>query len=128
MKIKIKTKELARKLTNNKLREIYGDEAVFEDNYDEFYGRKYRKEVMDDAKKYFDYFYNEIKENIAYPFEEGDTYYTVVTMKDEYNRDKLEVIESVWDDISEQLYIEKPKMKLFNSKVSAYMHLIEREK
>ena len=68
MKIKIKTRELARKLTNNKLKEIYGEEAVFEDNYDEFYGRKYRKEVMSDANKYFDYYYGKIKECIGYPF------------------------------------------------------------
>ena len=128
MKIKIKTRELARKLTNNKLKEIYGDEAVFEDNYDEFYGRKYRKGVMDDARKYFDYYFNEIRDKIAYPFKEGDTYYMIRKMKDDYNRDKLEVIESVWDDVSEQLYMEKPDEKLFNNKASAYIHLIEMEK
>lgn len=128
MKIKIKTKELARKLTNNKLKEIYGEEAVFEDNYDEFYGMKYREGVIDDARKYFLYYKEEIMNHISFPYKEGDTYYTVETVKDEYNRNKLEVIKSVWDDASEQLYMEKPDTKLFDNKASAYMHLIEKEK
>ena len=98
MKIKIKTRDLARRLTNNKLREIYGDEAVFEDNFDEFYGRKYRKGVMGDANKYFNYFLNEIREQIVYPFKEGDTYYTIIKSEDRH-----EIQESVWDDISEEM-------------------------
>lgn len=37
-----------------------------------------------------------------FPFSEGDTYFTVCTERDE-------VIESVWDDVSEELYDEKHK-------------------
>ena len=119
MKIKIKTKELARKLTNNKLREIYGEEAVFEDNFDEFYGRKYRKGVMGDANKYFNYFLNEIREQIAYPFEEGDTYYTIEDVK---------VVESCWDSISEELYRNNPSKKLFEKESVALMYMVQNKK
>ena len=128
MKVKIKTKALARRLANNKLIEIYGKDAIWEDTIDEFNGRIYKKEVLSDAKRLFEHFFSEIRDHIAYPFKKGDTYYTVETMKDEYNRNKLEVIESVWDDVSEELYMEKPNMKLFDNKASAYMHLIEKEK
>ena len=119
MKIKIKARELARKLTNNKLREIYGDEAVFEDNYDEFYGRKYRKGVMDDARKYFDYYFNEIRDKIAYPFKEGDTYYTI---------EDGEVIKSCWDDISEELYRSNPSKRLFEKESVALMYMVQSKK
>ena len=123
MKIKIKTKELARKLTNNKLKEIYGEEAVFEDNYDEFYGRKYRKGVMDDARKYFDYYFNEIRDKIAYPFKEGDTYYTIIK-----SGDRHEIQESVWDDISEEMYRKNPDMKLFEKESVALMYMVQSKK
>ena len=119
MKIKIKTRELARKLTNNKLREIYGEEAVFEDNFDEFYGRKYRKGVMGDANKYFNYFLNEIREQIAYPFEAGDTYYTIEDGK---------VVESCWDSISEELYRNNPSKKLFEKESVALMYMVQNKK
>jgi hypothetical protein len=116
MKIKIKTKQLARELTNNKLKEIYGDEAVFEDNYDEFYGRKYRKGVLSDANKHFNYYYGKIKECIVYPFKEGDTYYTI---KDG------EIIESCWDDISEEMYRANPDIKLFKKESVALMYMVQ---
>ena len=120
MKIKIKTRELARKLTNNKLREIYGDEAVFEDNYDEFYGRKYRKGVMDDARKYFDYYFSEIRDKIAYPFKEGDTYYAI----DENN----EVVKYYWNEVSEELYRSNPNKRLFEKESVALMYMVQSKK
>ena len=120
MKTKIKTRELARKLTNNKLREIYGEEAVFEDNYDEFYGRKYRKGVMEDANKYFDYYFSEIRDKIAYPFKEGDTYYVI----DENNK----VMESCWDEISEELYRSNPDKRLFEKESVALMYMVQSKK
>ena len=120
MKIKIKTRELSRKLTNNKLEEIYGEEAVFEDNFDEFYGRKYRKGVMDDARKYFDYYFNEIRDKIAYPFKEGDTYYTI---------ENNEVMESCWDDVSEEIYNIEPVRRLFRTRNEAqeYINKLKKE-
>ena len=108
--------------------EIYGKDAIWEDTIDEFNGRKYKKEVLSDATRLFEHFLSEIRDHVVYPFKEGDTYYMIRKMKDDYNRDKLEVIESVWDDVSEELYMEKPDEKLFNNKASAYMHLIEIEK
>jgi hypothetical protein len=116
MKIKIKTKQLARELTNNKLKEIYGEEAVFEDNFDEFYGRKYRKEVMSDANKYFDYYYGKIKECIVYPFKEGETYYTIKNGK---------IIESCWDDISEEMYRSNPDIRFFKKESVALMYMVQ---
>tara|TARA_R100000315_G_scaffold39370_1_gene16818 strand:+ start:690 stop:1094 length:405 start_codon:yes stop_codon:yes gene_type:complete len=120
MKIKIKTKELARKLTNSKLKEIYGEEAVFEDNYDEFYGSKYRKEVMDDANKYFDYYYGKIKECIVYPFKEGETYYTIVK-----SGNRHDIQENVWDDISEEMYRSNPDIRFFKKESVALMYMVQ---
>jgi len=117
MKIKIKTRELARELTNNKLKEIYGEEAVFEVNYDEFYGKKYRKGVMDDARKYFDYYFSEIRNKIAYPFKEGDTYYTI--------DENSEVVKYCWDEVSEELYRSNPDKRLFEKESVALMYMVQ---
>lgn len=116
--MKIKIKELARKLTNNKLKEIYGDEAVFEDNFDEFYGRKYRKGVIDDADLLFNFFLQEIKDHIEYPFKEGDKYYTIIRSDKRYD-----IQESVWDDVSEEMYRSYPDTKFFKKESQAYNHI-----
>ena len=61
------------------------------------------------------YFLDEVYHNSGYPFAEGDTYFTIETMNPaEYNLlvsngenpDKYVVIESVWDDVSEEIYDE----------------------
>ena len=119
MKIKIKTRDLARRLTNNKLIEIYGKEAIWRENSTEFQGLVYRDEVIDDANKYFDYYYNEIKEQIAYPFKEGDIYYTI---------EDNEVIESCWDDVSEEIYRVNPERRLFEKESVALMYMVQNKK
>ena len=113
MKIKIKTRELARKLTNNRLVEIYGEDAIWRENIVDFQGLVYRDEVRDDANKYFEYYYNKIKEYIVYPFKEGDTYYTI---------ENMEVIESCWDDVSEEMYRSNPDRRLFEKESVALMY------
>lgn len=56
-----------------------------------------------------------MKNNIKYPFEEGDSYWTI--------EDDNEIIESCWDYISEELYDENPNKKLFSSKQEALDYL-----
>jgi hypothetical protein len=126
MKVKIKTKALARRLANNKLIEIYGKDAIWEDTIDEFYGRKYKKEVLSDATRLFEHFLSEIRDHIVYPFKEGDTYYTVIRSGDRYD-----VQESIWDNISEEVYRKNPHIKLFETESQAYSyvsHIIKKEK
>ena len=117
MKIKIKTRELARKLTNNRLVEIYGEDAIWRENIVDFQGLVYRDEVRDDANKYFEYYYNKIKEYVVYPFKEGDTYYTL-----NISDGKHEVQESVWDDVSEEMYRSNPDRRLFEKESVALMY------
>jgi hypothetical protein len=61
----------------------------------------------------------------AYPFSEGDTYYTIEkAMSDaEYNLlvsngenpQRYEVVTSCWDDVSEEMYDENPHMYMTSS-------------
>ena len=64
-----------------------------------------------------------------YPFDDGDTYYTVekIMNDDEYNLlvsngenpERYMVVESTWDFISEEMYDENPKQKYFITYESA---------
>ena len=51
-----------------------------------------------------------------YPFKEGDTYYTI---KDG------EIIESCWDDISEEMYRANPDIKLLKKESVALMYMVQ---
>lgn len=48
------------------------------------------------------YLLDEVYYNSGYPFTEGDTYYTIETTLD----GAYHVVESVWDDVSEEIYEE----------------------
>lgn len=50
------------------------------------------------------------KKALPYPFEEGDTYYTI---------EQGEVVESCWDDVSEETHDDNPNMRYFNTKEEA---------
>lgn len=47
----------------------------------------------------------ELEEDKKYPFEEGETYYTT-------DKNGL-LIQSIWDDISEEIYNKNPKKPLY---------------
>ena len=123
MKVKIKTRALARRLANNKLKEIYGEDAIWEENTNEFQGLVYKKEVKSDAETYFKYFLEEIREHIIYPFREGETYYTIIK-----SGDRHEIQESVWDDISEELYRNNPETKFFKKESEALIYMAQLKK
>ena len=116
--MKIKTKALARKLTNDKLIEIYGEDAIWEENTNEFQGLVYKDQVKSDADLLFKYFLQEIHDHIEYPFKEGEPYYTVVSSKERH-----EIQESVWDDVSEELYRKHPNTKFFNTEGEALIYV-----
>ena len=50
-----------------------------------------------------------------YPFEEGDTYYTI---------EDLQIVESTWDYVSEEIYEENPKDFYFHTRRSAEWFLL----
>lgn len=47
---------------------------------------------------------------LPYPFEEGDTYYTI---------EQGEVVESCWDDVSEETHDDNPNMRYFETREEA---------
>ena len=49
-------------------------------------------------------------EQSKYPFKEGDTYYTI---------ELGEVVESCWDDVSEEIHDENPNMRYFKTREEA---------
>ena len=118
--MKIKTKALARKLTNDKLKEIYGEEAIWKETIDEFQGFVYKDEVKSDADLLFKYFLQEIYDHIKYPFKEGDTYYTVIKIVGE-----MRVQENVWDNVSEEMYRSHPDIKFFEKESQAYNYIYQ---
>lgn len=71
--------------------------------------------------------------NKKYPFNEGDTYYTIEkAMSDaEYNLlvsngenpQRYEVVTSCWDDVSEEMYDENPHMYMTSSLNEANLNL-----
>ena len=60
--------------------------------------------------------FQDLKRNWKYPFEEGETYYTI-----EYSNlhEKYVVEESCWDDQSEVLHDENPDRQYFKTRESA---------
>ena len=59
------------------------------------------------------------KNNRYYPFDEGDTYYTV---------ENQQIVESVWDSVSEEIYDEcGDKYKYFHTYRSAYSFWLMKE-
>ena len=50
-----------------------------------------------------------------YPFDEGDTYYTI---------EDGEIVESTWDFVSEEMYEENPKDFYFHTRRSAEWFLL----
>ena len=50
------------------------------------------------------------KKALPYPFEEGDTYYTI---------ELGVVVESCWDDVSEEIYDDNPHMRYFETREEA---------
>jgi len=50
------------------------------------------------------------REESKYPFEEGDTYYTI---------ELGVVVESCWDDVSEEMHDENPNMRYFKTRDEA---------
>tara|TARA_Y100000401_G_scaffold71153_1_gene57258 strand:+ start:1316 stop:1723 length:408 start_codon:yes stop_codon:yes gene_type:complete len=116
--MKIKTKALARKLTNDKLKEIYGEEAIWKETIDEFQGFVYKDEVKSDADLLFKYFLQEIHDHIKYPFKEGETYYTIIKSGKRYD-----IQENVWNDVSEEMYRSHPDTKFFEKESQAYNYI-----
>ena len=112
--MKIKTTALARKLTNDKLKEIYGEDAIWEENTNEFQGLVYKDQVRSDADLLFQYFLQEIHDHIEYPFKKGDPYYII---------DKKQVCITFWDDKSEEMYRSNPDMEAFNTESQAYEYM-----
>ena len=59
-----------------------------------------------------------------YPFEEGDDYYIVLKYKDKvYNLPEYKIIESCWDDVSEEIYDIDSSRELFKSREDAQEHI-----
>jgi hypothetical protein len=69
-----------------------------------------------------------LQSKTAYPFQEGDTYYTLesinqaeirLLIKNGENPYVFDVVESVWDEISEELHDENPNRKYFSTREEA---------
>tara|TARA_R100001509_G_scaffold15660_1_gene7991 strand:+ start:3799 stop:4293 length:495 start_codon:yes stop_codon:yes gene_type:complete len=65
-----------------------------------------------------DYFNAELvdEEELGYPYQEGDTYYTI-----EQAGDVFGVVESVWDDVSQEMHDENPNRPYFRNKGNAWL-------
>lgn len=116
MKVRVNIKEVARTLAHNKVLDIYGKDALYENNYIEYIGRKYKQEVKKDFDIYYNRYLDDIMGYIVYPFKEGETYYVI---------ENNEIIESCWDDISRILYRRNPEKRLFKSETQAIFYLQE---
>ena len=64
------------------------------------------------------YLLDEVWYTGGYPFNEGDTYYTIEKAMAEDDTIHYVVIESVWDDVSEELY-DQDKFKFYTYKREA---------
>ena len=60
------------------------------------------------------YLLDEVWHLYGYPFNEGDTYFTL-----EKVNDKMQVVESVWDDVSEELHNQNPSRFYASSRQDA---------
>jgi len=116
MKVKVNIKEVARTLAHNKVLDLYGKDALYENNYIEYSGYKYKEQVKKDFDTYYHKYLDNIMGYIVYPFKEGETYYTI---------EENEVVESCWDDISEIMYRRNPEKRLFKSETQAIFYLQE---
>ena len=84
----------------------------------DFNGMRHLDNFIDYIHRTKGYLLDECFYNSGYPFEEGDTYYTV-----EKNSDgTYEVVESTWDDVSEDIYDEDNRRYLTWSKKNAYKY------
>jgi hypothetical protein len=62
--IKINIKELSRKLALNELKEIYGEDAIYVNNYDEFRGLVLHEKVREPYKQMLEKYTYIIKDSI----------------------------------------------------------------
>tara|TARA_Y100001937_G_C7048914_1_gene298141 strand:- start:522 stop:872 length:351 start_codon:yes stop_codon:yes gene_type:complete len=107
MKFKINATELASKLAHQLLIRTIGENNMYDDVIEEYIGTRYKPSVQTKFDYHYDKFYHDILNCIVYPFRDGQTYYTI--------EDDNEIVESVWDDISEEFYRENPDKKLFST-------------
>tara|TARA_R100000781_G_scaffold16214_2_gene13347 strand:+ start:269 stop:676 length:408 start_codon:yes stop_codon:yes gene_type:complete len=121
MSIEVNVQELANILAHNKIVQKYeGRIPIYEDIIDEFVGQRYTKECQKEFNKLYKKYWELIKDHVVYPFREGDSYWTVHYAEDSH---QYHIIESCWDDVSEEKFMENPDKILFRTKFDAIKHL-----
>ena len=124
MNVRINIVELASELAHKKVKRKMERMEITLYQTGENGGTKYTEKAQEEFNDWYDYYHTLIYKQIVYPFKEGETYYTTLKHKDKlYGLHKYDIIESCWDDVSEEMYRISPDKKIFKSKERARAHI-----
>ena len=124
MNVRINIVELASELAHKKVKRKMERMEITLYQTGEDGDTKYTEKAQGEFNDWYDYYHNLIYQQIVYPFKEGDTYYTTLKHKDKvYGLHKYDIIESCWDDISEEYHRASPYRKLFKTRNEAKAHI-----
>tara|TARA_R110002020_G_scaffold170483_2_gene360197 strand:+ start:333 stop:749 length:417 start_codon:yes stop_codon:yes gene_type:complete len=124
MELKINILELASELAHEQVVKEMDSTGSAIYQIDSSGDERYTEEAQDEFNDWYDHYWTIIEKASIYPFKEGESYYTILKYKDKvYNLHEYKVIESCWDDQSEEYYRADPRRKLFESSTEALAYI-----
>ena len=123
--MKINATELATILAHEKV--IQEMDAIGLPIYEDVFADEltYTEEAQDIFNEEYDKYWDMIISTAEYPFKEGDPYYIILKNKDrDYGLHTYDIMKSVWDDISEEIYLKDVGGRdLFKTREDAQKHI-----